>query len=556
MDNLRFILLVVLGTLVYMLWEAWQLDYGPKPVVPTVQEQPAPTQAESVPIPKDQDDIPVSISSPKQEPEAPVQIEAPPSGQKIRILTDLFHLEIDALGGTITRVDLLNYPVSKEDKETPVTLQNGDPAGYYVAQSGILSSGSGNAAPNHRATYQTESTEYRLAEGEKVLQVPLTWNSDDGIEVVKVFTFGRNSYRIDIEHRVTNNSKVVWKGRQYGQLIRKELESDNDSTFIRTYTGGVIYNEEDKYEKISFEDMFEENLSLDAKGGWSAVIQHYFLTAWIPPAEDINHFYTKALSDQRFMIGSFAAPIDIQPGEQAVLKQILFSGPKIQQDLEVISPGLELTVDYGFLTVIAKPIFWLLGKFHGLIGNWGWSIICVTLVIKLLFFKLSETSYRSMARMRKIQPKMQAIRDRFGDDKQRMNQEIMGLYKKEKVNPLGGCFPILVQIPVFISLYWVLLESVELRLAPFIFWLDDLSTKDPLFILPLLMGVSMWIQQQLNPTPIDPVQEKVMKLFPVVFTVFFMFFPSGLVLYWVVNNSLSILQQWYITRKIESGEQV
>jgi len=530
-----------------MIWEAWEKDYGPKPIIPVAQKK----QSELNETLNLKDDIPASagvpIEKPRIESSDPV-INLLKQGKKIKVITDLLDIEIDTIGGTITRVDLLDYPISKEQSDTPITLLNDDPASLYVAQSGILTSG--YPAPNHHTEYQTTTTNYQLVLGEKELTVPLSWSSEDGIDVTKVFTFYPGRYDIDIEHRVANNSGKEWKGRQYGQLQRKEREEDSDTTFIRTYTGGVIYNEEDKYEKISFEDMYEDNLSLEAKGGWSALIQHYFLSAWVPPGEDQNHFYTKSLSDYRFVIGSYSSQVEVQPGDHKVLSSIFYSGPKIQQDLEVITPGLELTVDYGFLTVIAKPIFWLLGKFHGYLNNWGWSIICVTCVIKLLFYKLSETSYRSMARMRKIQPKMTSIRERFGEDKQRMNQEIMALYKREKVNPLGGCFPILVQIPVFISLYWVLLESVELRQAPFIFWLQDLSLKDPFFILPLLMGFSMWIQQKLNPAPIDPVQEKVMKMFPFIFTVFFMFFPSGLVLYWVVNNTLSILQQWYITRKI------
>ena len=542
--------MLLLGSILFMIWEAWQKDYGPKPDITIVQKQ-QPELSENINL---KDDIPASVGTPIDKPkiESPVPVvNLPEKGEKIKVITDFLNLEIDTLGGSITHLDLLDYPISKEQLDTPINLLNDEAATLYVAQSGILTS-SGFSAPNHHTQFQTDTTSYQLLAGDRELSVPLSWRSEGGIEITKVFIFYPGSYRIDVEHRIANNSNDVWKGRQYTQLQRKDREDDSESTFIRTYTGGVIYNEEDKYEKIDFEDMYEENLSLDAIGGWSAIIQHYFLSAWIPPTDEENHFYTKSLSDYRFVIGSYGIPVEVQPGEYKVLSSILYSGPKIQQDLEVIAPGLELTVDYGFLTVIAKPIFWLLGKFHGLINNWGWSIISVTCVIKLLFFKLSETSYRSMARMRKIQPKMTSIRDRFGEDKQRMNQEIMALYKREKVNPLGGCFPILVQIPVFISLYWVLLESVELRQAPFIFWLDDLSLKDPFFILPLMMGLSMWIQQKLNPAPIDPVQEKVMKMFPFIFTIFFMFFPSGLVLYWVVNNTLSILQQWYITRKIEA----
>ena len=299
--------------------------------------------------------------------------------------------------------------------------------------------------------------------------------------------------------------------------------------------------------------MQDENLSVEALGGWSAMIQHYFATAWIPPGEKDNNFYTKALPDSNYVIGSYSPLVSVQPNSETILTEKLFVGPKLQPVMEKIAPGLELTVDYGWLTFIGKPIFWLLSKIYTLVGNWGFAIMGVTLCIKLLFFKLSEVSYKSMAKMRKVQPLLKELKERHADDKQRFNSEMMALYKKEKVNPMGGCFPIMVQIPVFISLYWVLIETVELRQAPFILWIEDLSVQDPFFVLPVLMGITMKIQQSLNPPPIDPVQAKVMKMFPFVFTVFFLFFPSGLVLYWVVNNTLSILQQWYITKKIEAA---
>ena len=298
--------------------------------------------------------------------------------------------------------------------------------------------------------------------------------------------------------------------------------------------------------------MQDENLSVEALGGWSAMIQHYFATAWIPPGEEENNYYTKALPESNYVIGSYSPLVSVQPNSEMILTEKLFIGPKLQPVMEKIAPGLELTVDYGWLTFIGKPIFWLLSKIYTLVGNWGFAIMGVTLCIKLLFFKLSEVSYKSMAKMRKVQPLLKELKERHADDKQRFNSEMMALYKKEKVNPMGGCFPIMVQIPVFISLYWVLIETVELRQAPFILWIEDLSVQDPFFVLPVLMGITMKIQQSLNPPPIDPVQAKVMKMFPFVFTVFFLFFPSGLVLYWVVNNTLSILQQWYITKKIEA----
>jgi YidC/Oxa1 family membrane protein insertase len=319
---------------------------------------------------------------------------------------------------------------------------------------------------------------------------------------------------------------------------------------MRAYDGGVIYTEKEKYQKVDFDDMEKANLDVANLGGWVAMIQHYFASAWIPPGDQENHFYTKSLKDQQYVIGSYSPPVTVEPGNSANFASHLFVGPKIQPLMEKAAAGLELTVDYGALTFIGKPIYRLLNKIHDITGNWGLAIIGVTFCIKLLMFPLTQSSFRSMANMRKVQPRLKELQERFGDDRERFNKEMMELYRKEKVNPLGGCLPILLQIPVFMSLYWVLGETVEFRQAPFFLWLQDLSTNDPFYILPVIMGVTMKIQQGLNPAPVDPVQAKIMKMFPIVFTIFFLFFPAGLVLYWVVNNTLSILQQTYITKQI------
>lgn len=553
MDNLRFVLIAFFCLLVYMLWEAWQLDYGPKRPRPVAEQQAKP----AVPGEQKHDDVPqmtneaddLQAADPSTSVSA-VPEKSLPTGKKISVLTDTLRLEVDTRGGQITSLELLDYPVNKEKPNGPIRLFSEDPPDYFVSQSGILASN--NSAPNHYSDYQAEATQYQLQPGQDSLKVPLRWRNQDGIEVEKSYILKRGSYLIELQQRVSNRSNNAWRGRQYEQLQRTGVKDEKSHTFIRTYTGGVIYNEEDKYEKIDFEDMFSENLNVAAKGGWHAFIQHYFVAAWIPPAEEVNHFYTKVINNEKFVIGSYSSLVEIQPGGEKAFSARLFAGPKLQNVMEEIAPGLELTVDYGALTFIAKPIFHVLSWIHSYIGNWGWAIIGITFLIKAIFFKLSEASYKSMARLRRLQPKLQALKERFADDKARFNQEMMGLYKKEKVNPLGGCLPILVQIPVFISLYWVLIETVELRQAPFLLWLKDLSSQDPYFILPLLMGISMWIQQKLSPTPTDPMQEKIMKLFPVIFTVFFLFFPAGLVLYWVINNSLSIIQQWYITRQIEA----
>jgi YidC/Oxa1 family membrane protein insertase len=339
----------------------------------------------------------------------------------------------------------------------------------------------------------------------------------------------------------------------YGQLQRMEAKEEGQSAFMYTYQGGAIYSPEDHYQKVSFDDMVDSPLGRDVSNGWVAMLQHYFVSAWIPPAENAEHFYSKALSGGRYVIGTYSPAVTVPPGETGRLSKGLYVGPKLQSQLETVAPGLDLTRDYGWLAVIAQPMFWLLDQIHRVVNNWGWAIIIFTILLKLALYPLSATSYKSMAGMRKLAPRIQALKDRYGDDKQRMQQAMMEIYKKEKINPLGGCLPILVQIPFFIALYWVLLESVELRQAPWILWIQDLSVKDPYFVLPVLMGVSMFAQQKLNLQPPDPMQAKIMMSMPFVFTIFFAFFPSGLVLYWFVNNLFSIGQQWYITRKIEQA---
>ena len=372
------------------------------------------------------------------------------------------------------------------------------------------------------------------------------------MEVDKIYTFHRGEYLIDVTYRISNNSTQEWSGHVYHQLQR-EQPVDEGQAFIYTYTGGVLYSKDEHYEKISFDDISKADLKdRSIQGGWTAMIQHYFVGAWIPDPSEKVSYYSKSIGDGRYILGGIEGQKNIPAGETSQFTSRLFVGPKLQSILENVAEGLELTVDYGILTIIAAPLFWLLDQIHSLVKNWGVSIILLTLMIKIVFYKLSETSYRSMAHMRKVQPKMVAMKERYADDRAGLNQAMMKLYKEEKINPLGGCLPILVQIPVFIALYWMILETVEMRQAPFMLWITDLSSADQYFILPLLMGITMFIQQRLNPTPLDPIQAKVMMALPVVFTVFFAFFPAGLVLYWVTNNTLSIAQQWYITRIVIS----
>jgi len=493
-------------------------------------------------------DLPVTPDAEMLQPETPVAATLP-SGKRIEVKTDLFRVLIDTQGGDLREVDLLHYPVTLEPGSPPFRLLEESPGQMFIAQSG-LRVGKGDE-PTHHASFTAEQDSYVMADGTDTLEVPLHWRDGQGVEVTKIYRFHRDNYAVELEYQVSNQSGDVWKARPYYQLQRTPLKQK--SRFLHTYTGGVLYSPEEKYQKISFGDMKEANLSRDVTDGWAAMIQHYFVGAWIPPAEEAERYYTRALDGERYVIGMIGPAMAVPPAGTESTSARLFVGPKLQHAMEATAPGLELTVDYGKLTFIAEPIYWLLEKIHAVVNNWGWSIIFLTLLIKLAFFKLSETSYKSMANMRKLAPRLQSLKERFGDDKQKLNQAMMDMYKKEKVNPLGGCLPVVVQIPVFISLYWVLLESVEMRQAPFALWIQNLSAPDPYYILPLIMGATMLIQQKLNPAPMDPMQAKVMMILPVVFTVFFAFFPSGLVLYWVVNNTLSITQQYIITRRVEAG---
>jgi YidC/Oxa1 family membrane protein insertase len=558
MEHQRLFLTVGLFFLLYLAYDAWQLEFGPQPapVVQTANNGTAiPSPSSNVPMGADTSARPQSSnsSSVPSAASAPVA-KAIKQAQRINVETNVLRLEIDSRGGDVRIVDLVKYPKSSKDDTEAFRLMSDAAKDLFIAQSGFagkrdLKDGTIIAAPNHNTIYKVEKSSYKLADGQDALKVNLFWNSPDNVLFVKTYEFKRDSYQINVSHRIENHNNRMWRGNLYQQLQRKDFEDENQSSFIYTYTGGVIYSTEDKYQKIDFSDMADEDLKRDIKNGWAAIIQHYFLGAWVPPVDSTQSYFTRDLNESRYSIGMKAKnETQVAGGTSTVLNNILYVGPKIQQELEKIAPGLELTVDYGVLTFIAKPIFWLLTKIHNFVSNWGWAIILLTMLIKLVFYKLSEASYKSMANMRKIQPRLLALKERFGDDRQKMNQAMMKMYKEEKINPLGGCLPILVQIPVFISLYWVLLESVELRQADWIFWFTDLSAKDPYFVLPLLMGITMFIQQKLNPAPLDPMQAKIMGALPIVFTIFFAFFPSGLVLYWVVNNTLSIAQQWYITR--------
>ncbi|MEX0952012.1 MAG: membrane protein insertase YidC [Gammaproteobacteria bacterium] len=557
MDTKRFLLFVALGLVSLMLWQNWQQEYASPAQTGRTTSAPSSGDDNTDAAPAEPDrsipELPAETADGRSEPEIVASSPAE-SAEQIRVQTDVYELAISTAGGDIREAKLLEYPVSVKSPDDPYVLLTDARPLLYVAQGGLLSE---QPAPTHKSVYQAEQSEYVLDENESSLEVRLRWSDSNGLAVDKVYRFERGSYAIDVRYEVSNNSSSDWRGWAYGQLLRNDPDGGG-ARLIYTYTGAALSSPDNRYDKISFDDMRDKKLERRTVDGWAAMLHHYFVTALIPANRDDEYRYyslvvNRNTPDEAYAIGATTPAQTVAAGEQKVLEHRLYIGPKLQHVLEDLAPSLELTVDYGYLWFIAKPLFWILEKIHDLVGNWGWSIILLTILIKLVFYRLSAAGYRSMAKMRRVQPRLLAVRERYANDKQRLNQAMMDLYKTEKINPLGGCFPILVQIPVFIALYWVLLESVELRQAPFILWLNDLSIPDPYFVLPLVMGVTMFIQQKLNPAPLDPVQEKIMTALPIVFTVFFAFFPAGLVLYWVVNNVLSILQQWMITRNLEAN---
>ncbi len=548
MENQRLLLVAALAFVLFLLWQNWmefQARKYPPPAAP-VATAPVDPAGSTVPAPPTPD-VPTVAPVPGVSPQPAIG-----AGQRVRVITDLFEAEIDTTGGDLRRVGLRTYPESVRQPDRPFQLLKDGPE-IFIAQSGLVALQDG-PAPNHYAQFTAEQSEYRLADGQEVLEVRLNWEDTSGVRVVKTYTFRRGSFLVELSQRVENHSDRDWQGSQYRQFQRSPPTTGGgffDGAI--TYTGAVISTPEQRYEKFSFSDIDKKELNQSVQGGWVAMIQHYFLGAWAPAPDEINDFYTRAVGGNRYVVGMRGALQTVPAGEAGDFSTRLYMGPKLAEVLGEIEPNLHLTVDYGMLTIIAEPLFWMLKKIYSFVGNWGWSIIILTILIKLAFYKLSETSYRSMANMRRLGPELTRLKDLYGDDKQKMNQAMMDLYKKEKINPLGGCLPILVQIPVFIALYWVLVESVQLRQAPFILWIEDLAIRDPYFVLPLIMGATMFVQQKLSPMPPDPIQAKVMMALPIVFTFLFLWFPAGLVLYWVVNNTLSIAQQWVITKRVEAA---
>ena len=563
MNNPRTFLLVALFALVYLIYSQWQIDYNPQLASPVA----TPAATESTPVANlpaaTAGEIPEAGSTTPPPPAAipPADVVKATSAEPVVVTTDLLRVEIDPLGGNVVNVDLLAYPV---EPGTParVRLLDSSPERFFVAQSGLVSQNS--PAPNHVAKFEAAHRDHALTDGQDRLEVPLTWRDPSGISVTKTFVFNRGSYVIEQRQQVSNQSDAVWTGNAYRQLQRVPLVSDHSG--IKGYTdtarysfgGAAWYSPEEKFQKIAFDKFAKEPLNRPVADGWIALLQHYFFAAWIPPAGELDQFTSTEITGgavNRYLMRSQSPTLSIEPGAEQTFSARLYVGPKLQSTLDDVAPGLAKTADYGIFTVISEPLHWLLSMFHKLTGNWGFAIILLVLLIKAVFFKLSEAQYRSMAKMRKMQPRVAALKERYGDDRAKMNQAMMELYKKEKINPLGGCLPMLVQIPVFLGLYWVLLESVELRQAPFILWIHNLTAPDPYYVLPILNAATMLATQMLTPmTGMDPMQAKMMKFMPLIFSVLFAFFPAGLVLYWTVNGALGLLQQWIITKRIEGGD--
>ena len=566
MGNLRPVLIIGLVFLGYMIWVQWQKDYGPAPKPAATQTQ-SPSDTASVPSMAEERvadavDLPTPSDLGTSSPEGKVSEnleEVRDKRQLVSVKTDVLEVQIDPVGGTLVSAILLDYPIKQKEPENLVNLLAASGDRMFIAQSGLLSR---QQAPNHTSTYRSEKPSYELSDGTDEIIVPLTWVSDDGVEVTKAYVFRRGAYEIDVLHDVDNRSGSDWTGSRYDQLQRSVPGDEESAGFTNpsrySFEGIGFYNPEDKFEKIDFDDVADEPYKKTSRGGWLAMIQHYFFAAWIPPAEDEVTYTTQAITGNgwpRYVARNVSPARLVASGDSTQFSSRLYIGPKLQDEIPDVASGLEYTVNYGIFTVFSKPLYWLLAKIHSVVGNWGWSIVILTILIKAAFFKLTEAQYRSTARMRKLQPRIEQLKERYGDDRQRMSQAMMEMYKKEKVNPLGGCLPILVQIPIFIALYWVLLESVELRQAPFILWIDNLSVRDPYFILPLLNAAFMFATQRLTPmVGMDPLQQKMMTMMPVVFSIMFAFFPAGLVLYWATNAGLSLAQQYYITRKIAAAD--
>jgi YidC/Oxa1 family membrane protein insertase len=541
MDIKRTILWIVFAFSLLFLWDSWQRHDGKPSMFFPMTAQPAADAADPSTSP-----VPQATAAAT---DASVAVAPSAKSETITITTDVVKADVDTVGGELKRLELLKHRDTVDPARNLVLFDTN--AGHtYLAESGLI----GGPFPNHKSIF-TAKPGARVLDGGNEVQLVLE-AQENGVKLTKIYTFKRGDYVIDLKHTVTNDSANAIDPSLYLQLLRDGNKPDGESYFYSTFTGPAVYTDADKFQKLAFEKIAEgkQEHATKSDNGWIALVQHYFVSAFIPPEKAQRDIFAKKVAANLYAVGNILPLGTVAPGASVTMDVRLYSGPQESKVLEATAPGLELVKDYGWLTIIAKPIFWLMMYIYAFVGNWGWTIILLTLLIKLMFFPLSAASYRSMAKMKAVTPKMTAIRERHQGDPQAMNREMMTLYKTEKINPLGGCLPIVIQIPVFISLFWVLLASVEMRGAPWLGWIHDLTAPDPFYILPVMMAVSMFIQTKLNPTPPDPLQAKIMMFMPIAFSVMFFFFPSGLVLYWVVNNVLSIAQQWLITRNLEKGQ--
>jgi len=557
MDNPRLYLWIGLALLAWMNVVQWNRDYGATAAPPTAAattqaaDATAAGQGQLPSVPTGEASAPSATALPPADGSAAAPAAASGPTPRVRVITDVLDLDISLQGGDLVRADLPKYPRDKKPGSPPVRLLGTQEPDFSITRTGLRAL-NGRAEPTHLATYTSAADEYRLAPGAEELRVPITWTDGQGVTVTKTYVFKPGRYDIEVVYDVDNRSAEPWSGASYVQLARHIYSPERSMFDVESYAyrGPAIYDG-NKYRKLDITDKDEGKFAQNVTNGWIATMQHHFVSAAVPPAGEDYHFTLGQDGDHALL--TYRGPLKAVPaGTTGRFTETLFVGPKLQAQLETVGPRLELTADYGKLTILSQPLFWLLEKVYGFVGNWGWAIIIVTFLLKLLFYKLTETSGRSMAKMRTIAPRIKSIQERYKDDREQLAKQMMEIYKREKINPVAGCLPILVQIPVFLAFYWVLLESVEMRQAPFMLWIQDLSSKDPFFILPILMGVAMYGQFKLNPAPPDPMQAKIFAFMPVIMTVMMAWFPSGLVLYWLTNTLLSIAQQWNINRVVEA----
>jgi YidC/Oxa1 family membrane protein insertase len=540
MDFQRLFLFLIFAFSLVLVWDGWQRYQHPE--LYAQQEAPTGKAAEKASLPAAAGQAAIAQQAAQRV-----------AGKLVHVKTDLLEAEISTVGGDISRLALLKHPDAKDKSKPLVLFQRGEGTHNYVAQSGLLGAG----LPNHNSLFTAEQERYELTGNAEQVQVRLTAEAASPLKVVKVMTFHKESYLVNISYELENAGQQAVGASSYFQLVRDSVPPEGSSALLPTYTGAAVYTDKEKFQKVDFSSIEKGKTEYpkQAEDGWIGMLQHYFVAAWLPKEKTRREYFTRKLDGDLYSAGMVLPEVAVGPGQKATIGSTLYAGPA-QSDLDKIAPGLGLTVDYGWLTIIATPLFWLMSLLNDWTHNWGIAIILLTVLIKLVFFPLSAASYRSMAKMRLVAPKLEKIKQQYGDDREQLNRAMMDLYKTEKINPLGGCLPVLIQIPVFIALYWAILSSVEMRYAPFFGWITDLSVADPYYILPLIMGVSMIVQMRLNPTPPDPLQAKIMQIMPIAFSVIFFFFPAGLVLYSIVNNLLSIGQQWYITRAAETEKKV